>query len=370
MAQKRTLRRAIRLEALESRQLLAADISLTSGTLVLNGTNSADRAYVSYNGSTVKATLNDKVSSYATSSVKAILFRGYDGDDYFRNTTAIKTTAYGHDGDDFLSSGSGDDYLSGGNDNDTIYGGGGNDTIRGNAGNDYLSGGDGADSIYGHEGYDKLYGGLGDDLMDGGDENDQMYGNEGNDRMYGGIGNDTMYGGDGNDYMAGYLGNDTMYGDDGDDTVRGNDGNDRLFGGDGVDSVVGGNGNDALHGGGGTSADKLWGEAGRDRFLTQTNDRIMDGSGLSSSNGDDVEIKFVNGNQSWSNDEIEVMDRAFAQLFAARNANDLLRDPAHHGTSDFYSRRYEAWGGCRESFEQLCQGLHRFGTMVQPNQDL
>lgn len=405
VARKHLKKRRVQLERLEARQLLAADVGLSGGILNIYGSNSADKAYVSYSGSYVKTTLNGDVEKFSKSKVDKIVFRGYKGNDYFHNSTSIKTTAYGHQGNDRIYGGSGSDYLSGGSGRDKVYGRGGNDTVRGNSGNDYLSGGSGRDKVYGHDGNDtvrgnsgndyvsggdghdkvyghsgndtvrgnagndtlyggsgndnlqgykgrdKMYGESGNDKMYGGDQDDKMYGGSGNDTMYGQRGHDEMFGGSGNDYMAGYTGNDEMYGESGNDTVRGNDGNDRLFGGDGVDKIVGGKGHDALYGGGKSSADKLWGESGRDRFLTQGTDKIMDGKGIKSREGEDVQIKFVNRNESWSNDEIEVVDRAFAKLFAARNDNDLLRDTYTTQPLTFYQEKM-SWGGLNTSNTQ------------------
>ncbi|MEZ6121943.1 MAG: hypothetical protein R3C49_02065 [Planctomycetaceae bacterium] len=137
------------------------------------------------------------------------------------------------------------------------------------------------------------------------------------------------WGNGGDDYLEGANADDVLLGGDGRDTLKGYGGNDRLYGGDGVDKLYGMDGNDSLYGGGSTSADQLWGGAGRDRFLTQTGDVIKDGSGINSLTGSDVQIRFADSSSaSWSNTEIRMLDDAFQRLYDAVGNNRLLRDSA------------------------------------------
>lgn len=146
----------------------------------------------------------------------------------------------------------------------------------------------------------------------------------------------TAYGNGGDDYLEGGNRNDILYGGDGDDTLVGYGGNDRLYGGNGDDILKGMSGNDSLYGGGNESVDELWGGSGADRFLTQHTDVIKDGSGLNSATGADVELRFRNRGESWSNREIEELDAAFQTLFDAKGSNRLLRDPQTTAPLTFY----------------------------------
>lgn len=138
---------------------------------------------------------------------------------------------------------------------------------------------------------------------------------------HGGAGNDLLEGGAGNDTLLGGSGDDTLLGWGGSDNLNGDPGNDYLDGGAGVDELHGGAGDDGLHGGGENSADKLWGNAGNDRFLTQKGDLIQDRRSW------DAEVKFVNGTDaSWSDKEIQVIDRAFAVLQKMTGNTRLLKD--------------------------------------------
>lgn len=353
---KRKKNRKLQFQKLAKRELMAGDISLSSrGVLEIDGTRRDDTAHVGYVGSQVKATLNGRSESFAKSKVKKIIFRGYGSDDYFDNDTSIRTSAYGHGGNDELYGGPGKDYLSGGDNNDTIKGGGDNDTI------------------YGGDGRDKLYGGSSKDYLHGGDSNDTIYGGSGNDTLYGGTGRDSMLGGSGNDYMAGYTGNDTLKGGSGNDHVRGNADNDDLYGGSGNDTLYGGSGNDhlegesgndrlygesghddlyghggtdylsggsgrdGLYGGGSTSKDTLRGGRDADRFITQPGDKIADYSSR-----DDARLHFVNGSANWNNAEIQTADKAFRKLHHKTRNTKLLRDPFTKKTLRF-SKESDAW---------------------------
>jgi Ca2+-binding RTX toxin-like protein len=139
----------------------------------------------------------------------------------------------------------------------------------------------------------------------------EAYGDAGNDTLIGGSGSDTLRGGSGNDVLKGGSGNDFLYGD-GD--------HDQLFGGSGVDYLYGGSGNDSLYGGDTGTVDHLFGGTGADRFLIQGNDSLRDVS------SEDVRIVFKNGSSSWNESEIQVVDRAFAEMQSATGSTKVLKD--------------------------------------------
>jgi len=155
------------LEALETREVPAA-FTFSAGLLTIHGTPNADYATVWRDNMGTPSPLDDKIRARITtlgvtqnaalpaSVVTHIAFIGGDGNDVFRNLTAVPCRADGGNGDDVLIGGSG---------NDTLVGGAGNDDLQGNAGKDYLVGGDGNDLLNG--GYDSqadiLVGGQGKD---------------------------------------------------------------------------------------------------------------------------------------------------------------------------------------------------------------
>lgn len=159
----------LRLEALESRQLMAGNIAFDSvnRVFVVNGDNSLnDKAVVAFDSASgiVKVTLQHLNSSglYVTdatnqntiSQVSRVDFFGNGGDDTFINNTAVNTRAFGQEGDDTLI---------GGDNVDTFEGGSGNDVLQGGRGNDSLTGGSGNDTLKGGRGDDILIGGIGND---------------------------------------------------------------------------------------------------------------------------------------------------------------------------------------------------------------
>ncbi|MCA9129993.1 MAG: hypothetical protein KDB22_23055 [Planctomycetales bacterium] len=282
---RRRLSRAIRLEQLDRRELMAADLTATfnplNGWLRIEGTESDDTVHVSqvsnqvsvWGLSIANTRTGETVDSIASQLVFNIEFTAFGGDDFFQfdDTQAgadkvisvlvdggdgsdLITTGRGADtiiggaGDENIASGPGMDFVYGGpgydiifgegdadfiygeDDADTIFGGDGNDTITGGgawdtiwgeSGNDAIYGNDGDDALYGGSGKDNLWGGNGGDYLEGGDEADNLWGDAGDDWLYGNLGNDTLRGGSGNDYLDGDLGNDKLYGDAGDDELIG-----------------------------------------------------------------------------------------------------------------------------------------------------
>jgi Ca2+-binding RTX toxin-like protein len=142
--------------------------------------------------------------------VNRISFRGYAGDDTFRNDTPIGS---------FASGGAGNDTLYGGRGMDELHGGGGRDFLYGREMNDFLDGGVPGVAVYAdNTGNDVLYGGSGDDTLHASDYgNCTLYGDGDNDTLFGWQGNDSLYGGSGNDALHGYTGNDRLVGGSGHD---------------------------------------------------------------------------------------------------------------------------------------------------------
>ncbi|HVT89780.1 MAG TPA: calcium-binding protein [Tepidisphaeraceae bacterium] len=195
--------------------------TLINGTLVVNGTTSADVISLSVAGNVLTIFRNGISQTFT--NVGAILH----------------IQVYGDDGNDVVTIGNGvpGSYVLGGLGNDCIIGGSGNDTLTGAAGKD------------------TLIGNGGDDRLDGGKHNNRIFGGDGNDRLYGqdapdyidaGAGADRVYAGAGDDTVLGGNNNDTIYAEAGNDSVDGGNHNDHIFGGPGIDTLMGGAGNDFL----------------------------------------------------------------------------------------------------------------------------
>jgi Ca2+-binding RTX toxin-like protein len=144
-----------------------------TGSLHVNGTESADVIVVSTKGDLVRVSRNGVIKNYAKSKVNSVEVRGLGGADTITlNNPGVNCYAIGGDGNDTLTGGEEDDILTGG---------AGADRITGMAGNDRLNGMGGNDRLYGGEGSDRLYGGDGNDTIDGGSNTDRFYGEDGND---------------------------------------------------------------------------------------------------------------------------------------------------------------------------------------------
>ncbi len=218
--------RRLGIESLESRRLLAADLTValdTSGRLRIGGTERPDRIMVYESAGQVH--IEGVSQGFPSSGVQSVLVYGKGGNDsiYLNNLTRAIPT--------YVNAGAGNDIVYGGPGNDSIRGGLGDDRIYGLAGNDFASGDDGNDFIRGGTGNDRLEGNAGVDTLAGEDDNDSCQGGSGNDVVRGGTGKDNLSGGLGNDYLAG---------EDGNDSISGDDGNDRELGGSGDDSIRGG----------------------------------------------------------------------------------------------------------------------------------
>ena len=275
---------------------------------------------------------------------------GGEGDDFLS----------AEDGDDILHGGAGDDFLRGYRGNDTINGGAGNDLVYGQAGDDIINGNNGNDRlrgnndndiIYGHDGNDVLIGDLGDDTFYGGNGDDTSYGftgddihygGAGNDRMFDAAGNDELYGGTGNDVLRSGSGNDFLKGGDGDDVLRSDDGRDRLYGGGGFDRLSGGSGDDSLHGGAGEEIDLVEGNQGADRFHQDDNDQIVDRV------AEDVTIQYETEFVQWFDEEIEVLDNGFQDLYFFTGSQLLLQE-THPATDNITIVKYQDLPGTTTS---------------------
>lgn len=277
-------------ESLEQRALLAvASVWLANRMLVIESDNTATQAAVSRSGSDIllqHGTGRDVRINAAW--VDVIEFRGGAGNDSFKSTLdATVVRALGNGGDDTLQGGA----IGCG-----LYGGPGNDTLKGGSGNDVVFGGDG------------------DDVIDGGPGDDRIDGEAGHDRLAGGTGHDTIFGG---------AGDDLLLGGEGDDFLDGGVGDDRLVAGNGIDILAGGEGRDGLISGMGTR--QLNGGPGADRFLRLPGIRITD------ARPEDAVVNFRNESSSWTQDELQVVDEAFAELQSVTGSTKLLKEPRGGG---------------------------------------
>ena len=269
------LRRIPRLEALETRQVLAnSGISIVDGVLTIEGTNANDRIVVCV--ADELGTLNVHFNTQAPqpfdpasldSPFTSIVINGNGGNDrvIVGEGVLLGVTVSGGHGNDWVWGGGGDDTIHGDHGNDHVYGRGGNDTLHGDGGNDKVWGGDGNDVMHGGDGHDHLHGWAGDDEGWGGNGHDRLHGNDGNDVLHGEGNKDHVYGGLGDDELYGEGDKDHVYGQAGNDWIHGGDGKDKLWGGLDDDMIKGGWGNDHLNGNEGVNlldgdegVNKLW----------------------------------------------------------------------------------------------------------------
>jgi len=253
--------RRLRIETLENRTLLAAD--LVNGLLTVVGTNGNDNIDVQVatsgpNAGQLQVDVNGAQNFFDVNLVNTIQISGLSGNDQITvdDNVAIDTS------------------INGGKGNDTIKGGSGSDTIHGDAGNDSIDGSDGDDVIFGDKGNDAILAGAGNDTADGGSGNDTIHGDDGDDTIRGNNGNDTLSGDANDDNIHGDNGKDSVNGDDGDDDVYGDNGSDSLDGGDDNDHLDGGNGRDDCHGGQGD--DQLKGGRGHDQLDGDDGNNLLD----------------------------------------------------------------------------------------------
>jgi Ca2+-binding RTX toxin-like protein len=175
-------------EPLESRRMMAVDVSLSSGQLWIEGTIWGDTIKVYPDGSYVCVNTDSDAAyeaRYSSVMVNVIIIRPDAGNDYVNvyNTLDI------------------DAQILGGSGRDTLGGGGGDDLIIGDGGDDMIDGDDGDDFLSGSSGDDTLEGDAGDDTLYGSDGKDYLYGDSGDDELWGDDGSDYLKGGDGSDVL-------------------------------------------------------------------------------------------------------------------------------------------------------------------------
>jgi len=167
-----------RIEQMEERQMMAADINLVGGDLQIQGTELNDQVTVSeytqsgsfYNFRTrqrmsysipmvlahVSNTNESVTKPFQANDIDKVSAWLGGGDDRFTNFSSETSYAWGEAGDDTLLGGPGRDNFYGGNNNDTLYGRGGRDVLDGGNHNDGLFGGQGFDVMVGRGGVDRF----------------------------------------------------------------------------------------------------------------------------------------------------------------------------------------------------------------------
>jgi Ca2+-binding RTX toxin-like protein len=249
------------LELLESRRHLSVSLS-GDGVLSIEGTRRGDTILLAIYKQGRKAPLtvydNGTTQTFDPADVKKIRINCGRGDDTvsfghfirgplkdgstfsfpvadFEESRLMPITAGASitcgDGADVitLGSGEGDDRVDGGAGDDLITTAGGDDRISGGAGDDRIVAGDGDDTIRGDEGNDSLNGDADDDLISGGADGDMLQGGSGKDTLQGDIGDECLVGGTESVLLQGGRGDDDIRGDTSADRVFGNAGNDRFY---------------------------------------------------------------------------------------------------------------------------------------------
>ena len=151
-----TSKLAFDVESLESRRLLAGDVSFKttgSNNLVVRGSDAADCVEIISVANQIFVNL--QATGIATDQVGKISVSSRDGSDAIRilnldpelrlKGAAGSDIMVGNDGDDNINAGSNADYLDGSGGDDVLRGGRGDDIIRGGTGADKLIGGSGSD---------------------------------------------------------------------------------------------------------------------------------------------------------------------------------------------------------------------------------
>lgn len=233
-------------------QLLACDITGTTGPDRLTGTEGAD------------------------------IICGLSGDDQIHSGGGDDLVV-GGDGTDSLAPGSGDDDVMGGRGIDelTFRASPGRvivDLVRGSARGEGADRLDGIENVIGSSGADSLKGDATDNLLSGGGGNDKLSGSGGNDQLEGGDGRDTASFSDGRSISVDLAfgrsfgpgiddlrGIESVIGSPRADTIRGSAAKNHLVGGGGRDTIDGYAGNDKLEGGG--DPDRIFGGGGRDKIV-------------------------------------------------------------------------------------------------------
>jgi Ca2+-binding RTX toxin-like protein len=287
-----------------------------------------------------RVNVNGSSLLFAQSTVNGgdVFFNGRAGNDTFTNSTTLRSTANGGDGDDTLRATRGLNSLRGEAGNDTLTGGTSIDFLDGGAGTDLViaSGGGftlsnssligtvtGSDSISGIE-RANLFGAGSDDRIDA------SAFTIGSVVIDGGGGSDTLIGTPNGDRISGGSGNDNLYGRSGKDTLLGGSGTDGLYGGQDLDSLSGGTGSDRF-------LDRSWVE----KKLLIFSERKWEDTITDYNDSQDTRIAFENGGETtrdfagqtgkytyaagtWADDEVEVIDSALGILHRATGNVRLL----------------------------------------------
>lgn len=247
------------LEGLETRKLMATDISVVGDVVEIRGDEQNNSAIIRESDGQLYFTTDQGTFIRASGTVSKVEFHGGDGDDVFENHTTIPAVANGDLGNDRLVGGAANDVLNGGKGNDIMEGRGGDDKLVGANGDDtyVFSGGNlGFDQVVdlAHENtldFSEMDKGvkvslrnpykqtLNDDLklkLGRDDAIDHVNGSQFNDRILGNDLPNNIHAGDGDDEILGFGGADAINGGKGDDVLQGDRGDDELTGGNGNDT--------------------------------------------------------------------------------------------------------------------------------------
>ena len=200
------LRRSLRLETLEKRELMAVTATLENGLLSILGNDSPNIVVVRPNpgspgGYSVDGVNIRVVNTRAVSRIDVSTMKGDDTIDVSLANVPSK-----------IHAGQGNDVVTGTMYNDEIFTGFGNDRVFARTGDDMVDLGPGDDVVFAGKGRDRLL---------GGDGNDQLFGDLDSDFLDGGAGNDMLFGGtgDGRDTLLGGAGRDVFLVPSGEDSV-------------------------------------------------------------------------------------------------------------------------------------------------------
>lgn len=290
--------RRLRLESLESRQLMAYDVDLIGGVLDIEGGSRDDVISIYYNLNTAQNKVRVEIRDWNTdellliedrplADVTKVEVHSFEGMDRITNLTSLPMKAFGGEGPDLLEGGSANDELNGEGGIDSLFGFGGNDLLRGGAGGDsyYLSEAGGADFIDDSSltevnalSLALLQHGVGFNL---GSAVTQLLGPGMSVQL---VSNTAI------SYLIGTDFDDILTGNSLDNGIHGRLGNDKIVGADGNDELSGDGGNDTLAGGAGD--DRMFGGLNDDRYLFTTgsmgSDFIQDGPSASINAGNDT----------------------------------------------------------------------------------
>jgi|GEM_PF-1624683 len=172
---------ARRIEILEHRCLLAADVAVTGGQLVVNADPTGGSLHIDtvvdpsvYEVWGVNAIGEVWSTEVERNGISSLLVNGSPFHDEIRNRLALPGTINGNDGDDILVGGRVEQTIFGGRGNDRIVGRFFDDILYGGPGDDTIIAGAGADQIFGGANDDRIESEIGPDVVDGGTGRDVM----------------------------------------------------------------------------------------------------------------------------------------------------------------------------------------------------